>query len=70
MSRYVTVEISLNAIDDDDLIKEIEDRGYAVDSAVPEIDEDLRKIYQLRRLGKSYDDLLDKVLKNQLGVVL
>lgn len=68
---YITTEIDVDLCDFDtqDLIDELENRGelpgFNVDTA-----EMLNQIYQLRRLGKDYDKILDQYLYHKLGRVI
>lgn len=63
MSRYVEVEIDLEDFGDDELISELEARGYKIDTeADGESDDLIDKIYHARRQGKPYDHLLDEYL--------
>ena len=59
---YVTVDVDLSEFDTDDLIEELESRGGISGS-----DEMLNQIYELRRLGKDYDSVLDQYLYQKLG---
>jgi hypothetical protein len=59
---YVTVDVDLSEFDTDDLIEELESRGGISGS-----DEMLNQIYELRRLGKDYDKLLDQYIYQKLG---
>lgn len=63
MSRYVEVEIDLEDFGDDELILELEARGYKIDTEDDgESDDLIDKIYHARRQGKPYDHLLDEYL--------
>jgi hypothetical protein len=65
------VHVSADDFDDDDLIEELESRGYKVaDRNVPEEYEILEKIFNMRRLGQSCDDLIDKYICDKIGRVL
>jgi len=68
---YVEVEVDLEQFDDYELIEELKARGhevYARESTTQE--EDLEKIYLLRRCGKPYDHLLDAYIYKMLGKVI
>ena len=68
---YINVDIELEDFDDDDLIKEVKSRGFqVVEDNSTSIDEDLFKIYLLRRLGKSYDHLMDAYIYKVLGKLI
>ena len=66
---WVNVEVSLDEVDDSDLIEELEDRGYAIMQDVEEADsnESIRIIYELRRLGKDYQRELDVLIYKTIG---
>lgn len=63
------VDIDLNDVDDDELIEELESRGYKI-SEEADTDEHLTKIYHLRRQGKPYEAELDAYIYNVLGKVI
>ncbi len=70
--RYVTaeVEVDLSDFDTDDLVEELENRGYdyntqGVDG--DEMREVLEQIWQKRRLGKDYQQELDRLIYGVLG---
>lgn len=70
--RYVTaeVEVDLSNFDTDDLVEELENRGYdyntqGVDG--DEMREVLEQIWQKRRLGKDYQQELDRLIYGVLG---
>jgi hypothetical protein len=68
---YINVDIELEDFDDDDLIKEVKSRGFqVVEDNSTSIDEDLEQIYLLRRLGKSYDHLMDAYIYKVLGKLI
>ena len=66
---WVNVEVSLDEVDDSDLIEELEDRGYGIMQDVEEADsnESIRIIYELRRLGKDYQRELDVLIYKTIG---
>jgi hypothetical protein len=73
--KYVEVEVDLNEFDTDDLIEEIESRGYVVlgeTELSPDDDDDLelRKIYDTKKIGGNVDQLLADYLYRKLGVIL
>lgn len=71
--KYVGVEVDLNEFDTDDLIEEIESRGYVVlgeTELSPDDDLELRKIYDTKKIGGNVDQLLADYLYRKLGVIL
>jgi hypothetical protein len=59
---YITVDVELSEFDTADLIEELEIRGEISDTQKM-----LQKIYELRRLGKDYDSVLDMYLYEKIG---
>ena len=78
MYRSVWVDVDMDDFETDDLVEELEGRGYKVtqegSSAFPpseyEMKLQLERIWQLRREGKSFDAELDKYLYDMLGKVV
>lgn len=77
MSRYVTVssevEVDLSDFDTDDLIEELENRGYDYNTSGVDADamrELLEKIWLNRRTGKDYQKELDGLIYGVLGKVV
>lgn len=66
---YVTVDVELSKFDTEDLIEELEARGE-MPSFGADTDYMLNQIYELRRLGKDYDSVLDQYLYQKLGRVI
>lgn len=64
MSRKITIDIDVDDIDDDILIEAVKDRG--LDKTFEHI-QLLTDIWQARRLGKDYEDLLDRLIYIDLG---
>lgn len=64
MSRKITIDIDVDDIDDDILIEAIKDRG--LDKTFEHV-QLLTEIWQARRLGKNYEDLLDRLIYIDLG---
>jgi hypothetical protein len=62
MSKYISVEINLDEFSDEELIKELTDRGYQSDSDI-----ELTEIWRLRINGLPYEDKLDVYLRDTLG---
>ena len=73
--RYVTteVEIDLSDFETDDLIEELENRGYDYNTKGVDADEMrglLEKVWLNRRTGKDYQNELDKLIYGVLGKVV
>jgi len=64
MSKKITIDIDVDDIDDDILIEAVKDRG--LDKTFEHV-QLLTEIWQARRLGKNYEDLLDKLIYIDLG---
>jgi hypothetical protein len=64
-SIYKEVEFDLADIDTEDLLKELSERE--VDGFQNEAQEDLQKIYELRKLNKDYQKELDDLLYRYIG---
>lgn len=62
MSKYISVEISLDEFSDEELIKELTERGHRY-----EYDMELADIWRLRINGLPYEDKLDTFLRDTLG---
>lgn len=67
IETYVTIDIDLVDIDTDDLVEELESRGRFVET---EHSEQLTRIYELRRLGRPFDNELDNYISDVLGKVV
>lgn len=68
---YVNVHVDAEDFDDEDLIEELESRGYSVNQeASGEASHHIMGIYLHRRLGLPYDDLVDKMIYEVLGKVI
>lgn len=63
----VEVDVDLADFETEDLIDELENRGYLTDSNSKELFE---TIYQKRRLGQDYQQELDKLIYSVLGRIL
>lgn len=79
MSRYrnitTEVEIDLSEFDTDDLVEELESRGWDfTENSIPLGDGNgnslLEKIYQKRRTGGNFDAELDQFLQLSLGRIV
>jgi hypothetical protein len=64
---YVHIDIELEEFDDDEIIEEYELRGLG---GRQQYLDGLTEIYQLRRLGKSFENELNKLICDNLGVVI
>tara|TARA_R110000868_G_scaffold543_14_gene3985 strand:- start:214 stop:429 length:216 start_codon:yes stop_codon:yes gene_type:complete len=67
ITTEVEVEVSLSDFDTDDLIEELEHRGTLSTVAAKNI---VYEIWMNRRIGKPYEDLLDKLIYDVLGKTL
>mgnify|MGYP000449761635 CR=1 FL=1 len=63
------VDIDLADVDDEELIDEIQARGYKVHEDAPSLTI-LENIYHLRRQGKPYEAELDNYIRDTLGKVI
>jgi hypothetical protein len=65
------VHVDLDDFDDDELIEELQSRGFSnLLNASSDTKSALMEIYLQRRLGLPYDSLLDKLIYNVLGKVI
>ena len=64
---HVDIDIELEEFDDDEIIEEYELRGLG---RRQEYLDALTEIYQLRRMGKPYENELNKLICDALGVVI
>lgn len=73
MSRYTTiytdVEVCLDEFDSDDLIAELEARGYATEAG-ESVQEQLEAIYRKRVLGQDYTQELDALIYHGIGRII
>ncbi len=69
ITTEVEVDVGLEDFDDDDILEEYKSRGFDINGEL-EFKETLTEIYQLRRLGKPYENELDKMICDALGVVI
>lgn len=69
ITTEIEVDVSLKDFDDDDIIEEYKSRGFD-NSGEHEFKEALTEIYQLRRMGKPYENELNKMICDALGVVI
>ena len=76
MSRYKTiyteveVDVEMSDFDTDDLVEELEARGALPVEGDVNAKEIIEQMYQLRRLGKPCDHLLDRLFYSVLGRVV
>jgi hypothetical protein len=69
----VDVDVELDEIDTDDLISELDRRGYDYNTHGVDADEAralLENVYQLRRTGENYQTDLDKLIYSVLGKIV
>ena len=66
----VEVDVELHDFDTDDLVEELESRGALPVEGNVDAKEIVEQVYQLRRLGKPYDHLLDRLFYSVLGRVV
>lgn len=64
MSKKFTIEIDVDDIDDDILMEAIKDRGLDKTFEHTQL---LTEIWQAKRRGKDYEDLLDRLIYIDLG---
>lgn len=64
----VEVDVELDDFSDDDLIEELESRGFDVRSQTPT--ELITKIYELRRLGRDYQQELTELIYASIGKIV
>ena len=66
ITTEVEVDVDLGDFDTDDLIEELEHRGTPTGASKNIV----YKIWMNRRIGKPYEDLLDKLIYDVLGKTL
>ena len=66
----VEVDVELNDFDTEDLVEELESRGALPVEGAHNAKEIVEQMYQLRRLGRSYDHLVDNLFYSVLGRVV
>ena len=69
ITTEVEVDVNLGDFDDDDIIEEYKSRGFDIDGEL-QFKEAVNEIYQLRRLGKPFENELNKLICDTLGVVI
>lgn len=69
---YITVDVDLDQIDDEDLLDEVKYRNLSVsDYATSEqMNEIISAIWQKRREGKDYQKELDDLIYHGIGKIL
>lgn len=69
----VDVDVDLNDFDTDELVEELDRRGYDYNTKGVDADEAralLENVYQLRRTGENYQTELDKLIYSVLGKIV
>jgi hypothetical protein len=69
ITTEVEVDVNLGDFDDDDIIEEFKSRGFDINGE-HKFKEALSEIYQLRRMGKPYENELNNLICDALGVVV
>lgn len=65
---YISAEIDLGDIDEEELLEEVRSRGYTViESEATQLEQDLEEIRTRMLLGQPYDNLLKQYIWNALG---
>lgn len=72
MGRYITttVDVDLSDFDDDELIEELEGRGFEMNTKYvdgDEVRELLESVWQQRRKGSPFESQLDQLIYCALG---
>ena len=68
MIVYISAEIDLGDIDEEELLEEVRSRGYTViESEATQLEQDLEEIRTRMLLGQPYDNLLKQYIWNALG---
>lgn len=70
VETYIEVDVDLNEFSDDDLLDELESRGLGADAPDTTSSELIGKIYEKKRLGKSYDLELDQLIYQVTGRII
>jgi hypothetical protein len=66
----VEVDVELYDFDTEDLVEELESRGALPVEGSDNAKEIVEQMYQLRRLGRPYDHLVDNLFYSVLGRVV
>jgi len=67
---YTEVEVELGDFDTEDLLEELENRNALPCEHNDHVKQLLEQIWHLRRLGKSYDHLVDLLIYQALGKII
>jgi hypothetical protein len=67
---YTEVDVELHDFETDDLVEELESRGALPVEGDVNAKEIVEQMYQLRRLGKPCDYLLDRLFYSVLGKIV
>lgn len=67
---WLNVDVDLESLDDDEIIAEVQSRGYTIKEDRWDANELLNTIWEKRRLGKPFDKELDQYLYEMTGRVL
>ena len=70
VETWVSVDVELDEIDDDDLIEELQKRGKGMEVASQTGTELITAIYQKRRLGQDYQRELDELIYLGIGKIV
>ena len=70
VETWVSVDVELDEIDDNDLIEELERRGKGMEVASRSGTELLTAIYEKRRLGQDYQRDLDELIYVGIGKIV
>ena len=69
--KSVEVEVDLDDFDDDDLIEEIESRGYELANGIDDsVMAAIRELHQAYTTGKYYEHILGKLFDQALGRIV
>jgi hypothetical protein len=66
----VEIDVELNDFDTEDLVEELESRGALPVEGSDNAKDIVEQMYLLRRLGKPYDHLVDRLFYSVLGRVV
>ena len=66
----VEVDVELHDFETDDLVEELESRGALPVEGSYDAKEIVEQMYQLRRLDRPYDHLLDRLFYSVLGKIV
>ena len=63
----VDIEVDLSEFEDTELVEELEERGIL---PTQQYKDQLKKIWELRRTGKPFDQVLDELIYDTIGKVI